>query len=147
MKYDTAAPYIASYLYFKKDGKTAFIKRQNTGWMDGYYGFPAGKVEKNEAFTQAAVREAKEEVGIDLKPENLRQVLTVHRHTPDMDWIDAIFEVIDWEGELFNAEPHMHGELVWLNLAELPENIVPVNRFIIEQITAGNHYAEYGWDS
>jgi hypothetical protein len=67
-----------------------------------------------------------------------------HRHAED-DWVDVIFEATQWEGELYNAEPHMHSELVWLDTDNLPENVIPAVRFYLEQIKAGATYAEYGW--
>ena len=66
MNYDTGTPRIAVYLLIEQAGKYAFIMRSNTGWRDGYYALPAGKVEKNESFTQGAIREAAEEVGITI---------------------------------------------------------------------------------
>ena len=64
MSYDTARPYIASYVILRKDGKIAFVLRANTNWMNDHYGLPSGKVENNESYLQAAVREAKEEVAL-----------------------------------------------------------------------------------
>lgn len=64
MTFSTATPRVASYLMLKKDGKYAFLLRANTGWRDGYFGLPAGKVERNESFEQGAIREGLEEVGV-----------------------------------------------------------------------------------
>ena len=147
-KYNTATPYIASFVLVRKNSKVAFVLRENTRWMNGHYGLPSGKVEKGESFTAAAIREAKEELGIVLKSASLKHVLTVHRYEPDSfasDWVDVYFEASAWEGEPFNAEPNMHSELAWLDPHNLPDNIVPAVRFGIEQVIAGETFGEYGW--
>lgn len=151
MTYDTQTPYAASYLIFKKDSKVAFLLRSNTSWMNNYYSLPSGKVEVGESFLQAAVRETKEEVGVDLRAEQLRPVLTCHRREMDggndgMVWVDVMFEVLEWKGELINAEPHMHGELAWLDLDNLPDNIIPSLRIMLEAYQAGQSYCEQGWE-
>ncbi|MDZ8089199.1 MAG: NUDIX domain-containing protein [Nostoc sp. DedQUE12b] len=56
----------ASYLILIKDEKILLIRRFNTGYEDGKYSVVAGLGDGNETFVQAVVREAKEEVGIDL---------------------------------------------------------------------------------
>lgn len=147
MKYDTATPFIASYVLVRRRGKIAFVLRSNTKWMNGYYGLPSGKVEQNEAYSQAAVREAREEIGIAVKQSGLRHVLTMHRQEGDeaMTWVDVFFEAEDWQGEPYNAEPHVHSELSWFDLNNLPENVIPSVRFALERIAAGEHYCEYGW--
>jgi ADP-ribose pyrophosphatase YjhB (NUDIX family) len=113
--------------------------------MDNFYGLPSGRVEWDEPFIEGAIREAKEEVGVDIKPEDLRHAITVHRRSPDTDWVDIYFEANKWEGEPFNAEPDKHGELAWLDLDNLPENIIPNVRFALGQIANGQTYAERGW--
>jgi hypothetical protein len=56
-----------------------------------------------------------------------------------------VFEAERWQGELINAEPHVHSEVSWLDLDNLPENIIPEIRFALEQIKVGITYAEFGW--
>lgn len=143
-KFNTATPYTAVFVIFRRnDGRVAFVLRSGTAWMNGYYGMPSGKIEKGEPALLAAIREAKEEIGVEIKPENLRHVLTGDRHD-DIDWIDIWFEADQWEGEPHNAEPHMHSELAWLDPNDLPENVIPSVRFYLEQIQKGETFAEYG---
>lgn len=145
MKYDIATPYTAAHIILHKDGKIAFLLRQNTSWSDGYYGLLSGKVDHGESYLVTAVREAKEEAGIDIKPSDLTHVLTAHRQS-DALWVDVVFEATTWRGEAYNAEPDKHVELVWLDPNALPDNVVPPIRFYLEQIAAGRPYAEYGWE-
>lgn len=146
MSYDTATPYLAAYIIFRKNDKIAFLLRSNTPWMNGYYSLPAGKVEEDEAATATAIREAEEEVGVKIHKQDLKPILTVHRRSGDSDWLDVIFEADKWQGELRNAEPDTHGELAWFNPNNLPENTIDYISFYIKQIAAGKQYAEYGWD-
>jgi len=150
MKYHAASPYLASFIIFRDKGKVAFLLRSNTNWMNGKYGLPAGKVEPGESAIAAAIREAKEEVGVTIEPQNLKHCLTTYRtssiYGEDRPWVDIIFEAASWKGELYNAEPHKHGELVWLNPEKLPENLTPYVKFFLEEIAAGHHYAEHGWE-
>src|SRR2546430_1308799 len=98
--FGTARPYAACYVILRRDNKVAFVLRHNAGWMNGYYGLPAGKVEVAENFRAGAVREAKEEVGITIAPSSLTHALTVHRLGDDkLEWVDVYFEVTEWEGE------------------------------------------------
>lgn len=148
MSYDTAKPFIASYVIFRENGKIAFLLRKNTSWMSGYYGLPSGKVEKNESYTSAAIREMKEEVGVDLEKDDLEFLHVCHRHEPSNqadDWVDIYFEAKSWKGELHNAEPDVHGELVWYDINNLPKNVVSSVKWTIEQIELGRTFSQYGW--
>lgn len=143
-KYDTSTPYIASYLIIRRKGKIAFVLRTNTGWMNNYYGLPSGKVEIGENFSLAVIREGLEEIGVKVKLEDLKFVHLMHRKE-ETDWVDAYFEAVKYEGEPYNAEPDIHGEMVWLDPKNLPDNVVPSVKQAIEQIDSGNFYSEYGW--
>jgi 8-oxo-dGTP diphosphatase len=126
------------------------VLRKNTGWMDGHYGLPAGKVEYGETYTQAAVREAKEEAGVEIKISDLKFAHLAHRHADDgkefMDWVDVYFEVGAWLGKPHNAEPEKSEKLDWLDLKKLPVNIVPPQRAALKAIAMGQTYSEFGWN-
>jgi 8-oxo-dGTP diphosphatase len=146
MKYDSATPYIAVFVLLRRGNQAAFLMRQNTGWMDGYYDIVAGKVESGETYRQAAIREAQEEAGVEIHLADLKPLLTAHRRSKDTTWVDIVFEARQWQGKPRNAEPSKHSSLEWLDLDNLPDNIAPPGRFRLDQITAGHHYAEYGWE-
>lgn len=145
-----ATPNIATYMILRKNGKLAFLLRENTRWMNGNYSFPSGRVEKDESFLQATVREAKEELGIEVAEKDIRHVLTMQRLSADDDhqhWIDIYFEITKWEGEAYNAEPESHGQLAWFDPNELPENVVYNIPLALAEIEKGNVYCEYGFKS
>ncbi len=149
MKIQSQRPHTASFIIFRKNGKVALLLRENTSWMAGYWGLVSGKVEEDESFVQAAIREAKEEAGVNLKPENLEFVLAEHRtgDEPGTAWMDIYFEATNWSDEPYNAEPHVHSQLDWFSMDELPENTVPHIKHCLQQIAEGKNYTEYGWDA
>jgi 8-oxo-dGTP pyrophosphatase MutT (NUDIX family) len=44
-------------------------RRQNTGYEDGAYHLPSGHLEAGESVVAALVREAKEEIGVTIRPD------------------------------------------------------------------------------
>lgn len=149
---EVARPYCACFVLLRRKNKIAMVLRKNTTYMDGYYGLPAGKSEWFEPFSVGAAREAREEAGIDINLAHLRFVHIAHRHgvaqieQKFMDWVDVYFEADHWNGEPYNAEEHKAEHLEWLDLDNLPENIVPPQRAALEYIRDGVFYSEFGWD-
>jgi len=94
----------AVYVLFVKDGKILMLRRANTGYEDGNYSLVAGHADGNEALTAATAREAKEEAGVVIAPEDLRLKLTMHRRADD-ERLDFFFEPAAWTGEPTNMEP------------------------------------------
>src|SRR5688572_398049 len=82
---------ISSYVIFEQDNKVLLSRRYDTGYRDGEYGLPAGHIEAAEFATTAAMREAEEEVGVVIKPEDLLPAHIVHRHCSDHERIDFFF--------------------------------------------------------
>jgi 8-oxo-dGTP diphosphatase len=139
----------ACYMLFRKNDEMLFVLRENTGYKDGEYSLPAGRVEEGETFSQGALREAQEEVGLTLDSQNVKQIYTQHRKSVDNGtvWVDVFFEVAKWDGEPINGVPNEHSQIDWLDVNNLPANIMDYQKFALEQILAGKTYGEFGWDS
>ena len=141
--------YPACYVIIRREDKVLFVLRENTGYLDGNYCLPAGRVEENETCLQGACREAEEEVGIVLDPEHLRHVHTQHRYTAtsnNKSWIDVFFDVEEWSGEPTNTEPDKHSKIEWLPIDDLPDNIMDYQRHALLEIAKNQPYSEFGWN-
>lgn len=135
----------AVYVFLEQEGKFLLARRANTGYQDGKYQTPSGHVEAQETPREAAVREAKEEVGIDIQPEDLEFVHAAYRMRPDKTGyrLDIFFKTTKWGGEIRNAEPEKCDELLWVSPDALPENTVELIRVVIEQRSKGEYLSEY----
>jgi ADP-ribose pyrophosphatase YjhB (NUDIX family) len=127
-----------------RDGANVLLGlRKNTGFADGLYHLPAGHLEPDETITVGATREAKEELGIDVRPADLELVHTMHRRSGRVAFF---FEVLAWSGELSNAEPHKCERLDWITDRALPPNSVRYARVALERIRGGGRFSTFGWD-
>ena len=137
----------AVYLMLLKDGKILLLRRYQTGWQDGNYSLVSGHIDGNEPFSVAMIREAHEEAGITIKPEDLKFAQAVHRHDSqdDREYIDIFFVADTWQGEVTNMEPEKCDELAWYPLNDLPNNIVPGVRAALDNYNDGQAYVEVGW--
>ncbi len=135
---------VAVHLFFFQDNKILLLRRFNTGYEDGSYSVVAGHVDAGETVTQAAVREAREEVGVILEPADLQIVHVMNRKSED-ERIDFFVTVRHWLGGVSNHEPEKCDDLSWVDLDSLPENTIPYVRRAIEEYQAGVYYSEFGW--
>lgn len=135
----------SAYALLERDGKVLFVLRANTGFMDGKYGLPAGHVEEGESFSQAAVREAKEEVGISLSADDAIPMIAMQRLSEGDVRVDVFFEFKNWTGEPINNEPDKHSEIAWFSLDNLPENIMDYHKHALEEFSRGKIYTEFNF--
>jgi 8-oxo-dGTP diphosphatase len=133
---------LSVYIILAKDGKTLLLRRKNTGYEDGNYGLVSGHADGDEPARVATCREAAEESGLVLRPENLRFAHCMHRRQDD-ERIDLFFTTDKWEGEPRNMEPEKCDDLSWFPLDNLPPNIIPYIRQAIESYQKGIFYSEF----
>ncbi len=138
----------AVYILLEKDGKVLLGRRCNTGYQDGNYQVPAGHVEEGELPTEAIIREAKEEVNVDLSLSGIELVHVGYRpkHDPSGDRIDFYFKAKKWSGEIKNMEPDKCEDLNFVSWDNLPENTVFHVHEAFKCIQKGVFYNEIGID-
>ena len=139
---------VASYVIFEREGKILVARRFNTGYMDGKYQMPSGHIESQEYPAEAAIREAKEEVGVDIRLEDLEFVHVAYRvknlAVQSSDYAAFFFRARKWEGEPTNKEPEKCDDLAWFTYDALPENVAPPIKHVLESLARGELYSEYG---
>ena len=72
---------VAVHVFLLRGEEVLLLRDSNTGYEDGKLSVVAGHVEPGETVTQAAVRETREEVGLELSRERLRVVGVMHRRS------------------------------------------------------------------
>lgn len=126
----------------QQEDQILLLKRQNTGWMDGFWGMPGGSLEPDETIADAAARETYEEVGILINPVDLELVHVMHvRRGGKKDVLGFVFIAHAWKGIAENREPHRCNDVQWFNIHSLPSNLVPQNLEAYEQFKTGSFYS------
>lgn len=124
--------------------KVLLMKRCNTGYMDGKYALVAGHLESGESLKQAMIREAKEEVGIDINEKQLHFVCGIRRGDND-NYINFYFTINSFEGNIINMEKTKCNDLKWFNIKKLPDNIIENDKRAIYNMQNNIHFEEYGF--
>ena len=137
-------PVTVHLLFFRGD-QILIARRQNTGYRDGEYSVPAGHLDGGETVIAAGIREAREEVGLELGASELEFVGVMHRLEDD-ERVDFFLRVRTWSSEPVNTEPEKCDDLRWVNITSLPQNMVPYVRRAITNHLNGRLFDEFGWD-
>lgn len=132
------------YVFLTQSGRILMLRRFQTGYEDGNYSVPAGHLDGGESVTMAAIREAREECGVSIAPEDLQPVGVMHRRAGD-GRVDFFFATTHWNGDVTNNEPHKCDDLSWHALDDLPENTIPYIRQAISNYKQGVWFSEFGW--
>ena len=135
---------VTVHLLFFRDDKVLLSRRFKTGFRDGEYSVPAGHLDGNETVIAAAAREAAEEIGVRIEPQDLFFSSVMHRNEGD-ERVDFFLLVRAWSGEPVNAEPNKCDDLRWEGIDSLPDNTVPYVRQAIRNHLAGTRFEEFGW--
>jgi 8-oxo-dGTP pyrophosphatase MutT (NUDIX family) len=125
-------------------------QREGTGYADGMWNLPSGKLEDGEHALAALIRETREEIGINLRPDELRHTGVVHCRNPEQDARLGLFFAApshpESQGEPFNAEPHKCAQLAWFPLELLPADTVPYTAVGLDLYRTGQPFTTLGWE-
>ncbi|TDD86789.1 NUDIX domain-containing protein [Saccharopolyspora karakumensis] len=99
-------------------GGRVLLSRRRGSFGDGLWHLPSGKVDAGESLVQAAVREAREEVGVRIDENDLRQ----------------------------NREPEKCYELGWFALDALPGDIIGYPASGLRGHLESRSFGTLGWE-
>jgi 8-oxo-dGTP pyrophosphatase MutT (NUDIX family) len=145
MSQERFRPYGVVHLLLRRDDEILLAERpEGSGWEERNYGFVSGHLEQGETARQAMAREAYEELGIIIDPHDLNVVFCMHRFS-NRENIDLFMECWRWKGRVENKEPKNCAELSFFKVGNLPLNLMPHVKKVLDEIDQGNIYGEFGW--
>ena len=126
-----------------KSGDEVLLQlRDQTGYMDGYWDLGvSGHVKNQEELRDAAVREAHEELNLEVVPEKLKFITMIQNVRDNYIYTYFLYDLpIDGEIKYRINEPNQIKGLFWSKLYSLPKNILPQNKVAIESYIHNIYY-------
>ncbi len=121
-----------------KDGKVLLGKRKGSHG-EGEYAFPGGHLEYMESFEDCALRETKEECGIQIQNIRFQFLANVTTYVPKH--YVHIGLVADWKsGEPKVLEEEKCDSWNWYELDELPEPMFKMCKIAVDAHKTGSSY-------
>jgi 8-oxo-dGTP diphosphatase len=134
------------HLLLVSNGDLLLGRRANTGYGDGAYEPPSGRLAERETLVEAAVRVAAAQMGVALDPARVSLAHVLH----DVSGAGrmAFFLAADgWTGE---ARPiasvdgaRSYSDFGWYPLTDLPANMIDRARVAVRNYAAGARFSTY----
>ena len=105
-----------------KDGKVLLGLRKNVVG-NGTWGFPGGKLNFGELYTDAVKRELLEETNLFVDELEFIGVNNQSRGAENQHWVQVNFCAKKWHGEVKLMEPEKCSSWEWFDIDKLPEPI------------------------
>lgn len=111
----------------------------------GRFSLIGGNVEENEFAREALAREAREEAGIHVEPQELRLVHVLHRHKlkKDETLLVLYFRAGRFHGEPASLEPKKFKDVRWLPVNNLPKEVSKATLHVLQGMLRGEIYSEF----
>lgn len=141
----------ASYVYLlrtRQGHQEVLLQlRQNTGWKDGHWAAgAAGHVDRGETAVEAALREAREEIGVEISDLRFEACMQQTRHAGSVDErVDFYFSAHTWTGTPRIMEPERCGGLRWFSLNALPDSVVDYEMVALRSLGTDQRFLTFGF--
>ncbi len=150
MRYLTPSAAVVAIVSDESGRKKILLqKRNNTGFGDGMWDLSAsGHVENGESIKQAAVRECREETGLEIDYSDLRFFALIHKRDKacGVFYYNAYFVTEKFRGTPRIKEGGKCSQLAWFYTDELPEELLPDRKVALQSIFCDAEYYDYCCD-
>lgn len=123
-------------LFFRNDG---FFNYDGGWWV-----LPAGHIEQGETAMHAAIREAKEEMDIDIDPKDIKCIHVMSNLASRTQSFDFFFEVSKFTGTIRNCEGDKCVDMQYYTLDEIKnlKNVISPTRIALNALANKEFYSE-----
>ena len=134
------------FVVAREAGRILLLRRSGTGWLDGYFSLPAGRIEGGETLVAAARRELEEETSLVTTEPALFLAHVLHCRNPDgQEWTGYFFDCSRFDGTPYLNEPEKHDRLGWYDPGKFPQPVVPYVDHALNAIQASRTFSTFGW--
>ena len=125
-----------SICILKKKDKILITKRPSHKLFGDFWEFPGGKLENNETFEEAVVRELYEELGIKINIKNLKSLDILNHSYDKKSYIMMnMFCLHKWSGKIRNRDTK---KFLWINKAgPFPNKFLDGGLLILKRLKKG----------
>ena len=127
---------LAHTLVWDDAGRLLLLRRAGTGFMDGRYTLPGGHREGGDTVVGTALRECREETGVEV--ETIRPLVVL----PYADGVNFVFEAIAWRGDVRIGEPNRCDAIAFAAVDRLPKPLAPFVRTVLDSRAQRRWYVE-----
>ena len=124
--------FCSSAVIRNKKNQILIMSRKNKKTFRNCWEFPGGKLSNFEDYFEALTRELKEELGIDIVKNKLKNYIFIRHQYRAFLLMMYTFEVNHWSGQIKNKD---NETLKWVSKKELKNfKLLPANSKIINQL-------------
>ncbi len=124
-----------------KDGKVLLGKRKGSHGS-GEYAFPGGHLEFGESFEECALREVREESGVEINDLHFQYLANVAKYN-NRQYVH-IGMIAQWSsGEPMVNEPEKCESWSWYSTNDLPTPMFEMCRLAIDSSRTGQNYYDF----
>jgi 8-oxo-dGTP diphosphatase len=129
------------HLLLVRDGGILLGRRSNTGYGDGAYEPPSGRLAERETIVEAAMRVAAAQVGVTLSPARVSLAHVMH-DVSGAGRIAFFLTVDEWAGEP-RSTAASYSDLDWFPMRSLPANMIDRARVAVRNCVEGARFSTY----
>ena len=123
---------VSALVLLDQDKRILISERPNGKFMQGFWEFPGGKLEKGENPEICLIREIKEEIGVDLENFCFSPLIFTLNEYENFDVLLLLFICREWEGIV---SPKENQNIKWVFVNKLFDcNLLPGDQKLIPYI-------------
>ena len=133
------------YMIIKnKEGQILLQRRKGTKLWPGYLALPAGHIDKGENAYEAVIREAKEELGVDISKAPYKFIGSTKRYYPNCpDILDVYLFDFDCDISDVSIQEEEVNDVMWASIDKIKElfdnNMFEANAYFEDIVFGGNN--------